>query len=167
VVGSLLAAIDVALAAYGAHGLKETLERLVPERPVAARQAADGPAEVGQGREQPVDAARPVRSRDEEIAYRLGIFDTAVRYQMYHALGLIALGLLMTRQQSRWFTVTGWLFLAGVALFSGLLYGLVFSGPKILGAIVPIGGVAMIIGWVSLAAGAWRGNAEFGVRSAE
>ena len=111
-------------------------------------------------------AVQPVRSRHEELAHRLANFDTAVRYQMYHALGLIALGMLMTSKRSRWFAAAGWLFLAGVAIFSGLLYALVFSGPKILGAIVPIGGLAMILGWLALAAGAWRGNtAESGVRA--
>jgi uncharacterized membrane protein YgdD (TMEM256/DUF423 family) len=160
--GSLLAALDVALAAYGAHGLKETLERLVPESPVAARPAADAQGMAGtEGDHMASDVTRPQRSRNDEIAYRLGIFDTAARYQMYHSLGLIALGLLMTRQRSAWFSAAGWLFLGGVAIFSGLLYALVFSGPTILGAIVPIGGLAMIIGWIALAAGAWRAGTQF------
>ena len=161
VAGALLAAADVALAAYGAHGLRETLERIVPAESPGVRQTATN-AEAG-------SATRPL-SRNEEIQKRMANFDTAVRYQMYHALGLIALGLLLARQRSRWFTAAGWLFLAGVLIFSGLLYALVFSGPKILGAIVPIGGLAMIAGWVALAAGAWRTrdpNAEFGVRNAE
>jgi uncharacterized membrane protein YgdD (TMEM256/DUF423 family) len=157
VTGSLLAALDVALAAYGAHGLKETLERIVPEPTlaVAGRETSDAPAAASPGRVAVASGAKTV-SRDEEIAKRLANFDTAARYQMYHALGLVTLGLLAARGPSRWFTTAGWLFLGGVAIFSGLLYGLVFSGPKILGAIVPIGGLAMILGWVALAAGAWR-----------
>ncbi len=159
VIGSLLAALDVALAAYGAHGLKETLERIVPEPTptIVGREASDAPAPISAGPTASATGAKTL-SRDEEIAKRLANFDTAVRYQMYHALGLVALGLLAARGPSRWFTAAGWLFLGGVVIFSGLLYGLVFSGPKILGAIVPIGGLAMILGWVALAAGAWRTN---------
>jgi uncharacterized membrane protein YgdD (TMEM256/DUF423 family) len=177
VAGSLLAALDVGLAAYGAHGLRETLERLVPSDvsgpSVRARQVAGGSQQAtpsaGQG---DATTASPAASeREREIAKRLANFDTAVRYQMYHALGLVALGLLATRQRSAWFTAAGWLFLGGVAIFCGLLYALVFSGPKVLGAIVPLGGLAMIAGWVALAVGAWRAgeqpNAECGVRNAE
>ena len=160
--GSLLAVLDVALAAYGAHGLRETLERMVPRETPAVRQAVEVTAPVNPGTNAvPASAtSSPVRSREEELAHRLANFDTAVRYQMYHALGLIALGLLMTSRRSRWFTATGWLFLGGVAIFCGLLYALVFSGPRVLGAIVPIGGLAMIAGWVALAMGAWWGGHE-------
>jgi uncharacterized membrane protein YgdD (TMEM256/DUF423 family) len=169
--GSLLAALDVALAAFGAHGLKETLERIVPAQPatVIAQETAAAAHRAGEERAQAAPAAAPaiVPQREQEIAKRLANFDTAVRYQMYHALGLIALGLLMTRQRSRWLTVAGWLILGGVAVFSGLLYALVFSGPRILEAILPFGGAAMILGWVALATGAWRGNADLGLRNLE
>lgn len=84
---------------------------------------------------------------------RLDNWDVAVRYQMYHALGLLAAGILSRFNPSRALRWAAWLFLLGVAIFSGCLYVLVLSGIKILGAIVPIGGVAMIAGWIALAAG--------------
>lgn len=84
---------------------------------------------------------------------RLDNWDVAVRYQMYHALGLLAAGILSRFNPSQALRWAAWLFLLGVAIFSGCLYMLVLSGIKILGAIVPIGGVAMIAGWIALAAG--------------
>lgn len=90
-------------------------------------------------------------------ARQLEIWDVAVRYQMYHALGLLAVGLLMGRTRpSRWLSVATWLFLVGILIFSGLLYALVLTGVKVLGAIVPIGGVALIAGWIAVACGASR-----------
>lgn len=92
-----------------------------------------------------------------EAARALDVWDVAVRYQMYHALALLAVGLLATRPNAptslTWAT---WLFLFGVVVFSGLLYALVLSGVKVLGAIVPIGGTALIVGWMVLAHAAWR-----------
>jgi uncharacterized membrane protein YgdD (TMEM256/DUF423 family) len=88
---------------------------------------------------------------------QLAVWDVAVRYQMYHALGLLALGLWGSQVASgplRWASV---LFVVGVVIFSGCLYALVLSGVKILGAIVPLGGTAMIVGWVFVAVAAWRG----------
>jgi uncharacterized membrane protein YgdD (TMEM256/DUF423 family) len=79
----------------------------------------------------------------------LAIFETGVRYQMYHAIALLAVGLLLTRAQTgrTLLTVTGGAFIAGIALFSGSLYALSLSGIQWLGAITPIGGVAFLIGW--------------------
>jgi uncharacterized membrane protein YgdD (TMEM256/DUF423 family) len=77
----------------------------------------------------------------------LGVFETAVRYQMYHALALCLLGAIGDRYpQSRVATV-GWLFVIGVGLFSGSLYVLALSGIRWMGAFTPLGGMALIAGW--------------------
>ncbi len=85
----------------------------------------------------------------------LDTFEIAVRYQMYHALALVLVGIMATQRSSIWLNIAGAAFLIGVLLFSGLLYALVASGVKVLGAIVPLGGMAMIAGWIALAAAAW------------
>ena len=88
----------------------------------------------------------------------LATYETAVRYQFYHALALIAVVVVLGRwPQATAASVAGWLFVAGIVIFSGSLYVLVFSGIRWLGAITPIGGVAMIAGWITLAWAAWRG----------
>jgi len=78
-------------------------------------------------------------------------FETAVRYQMYHALALVLVGVLAERRAARWLTVAAWCFLLGTLGFSGVLYALVFTQVRTLGAVVPIGGVLLIIGWAALA----------------
>jgi uncharacterized membrane protein YgdD (TMEM256/DUF423 family) len=81
----------------------------------------------------------------------LNAFETGVRYQMYHALAVIATGLIVARMGG-WLIVTaGWLFTAGIVLFSGSLYLLAFTGITMFGAITPIGGVAFLLGWACLA----------------
>jgi uncharacterized membrane protein YgdD (TMEM256/DUF423 family) len=91
-------------------------------------------------------------------AEALGTWDTAVRYQMYHALALFAVAWAISRwpKQVKVLVVGGWLFLAGVVLFSGSLYALVLSDVKQLGAITPIGGVVFVAGWGCLVLTAWR-----------
>jgi uncharacterized membrane protein YgdD (TMEM256/DUF423 family) len=89
----------------------------------------------------------------------LQVFQTGVTYQMYHALALLAVGILMSRfsvDGSVWLTSAGWLFIAGTLLFSGSLYALSLSGVSWLGAITPLGGVAFLLGWLALAVGLWR-----------
>ncbi len=82
----------------------------------------------------------------------LNTYEIAVRYQFYHALALIGVVVALGRwPQAGLATWAGWLFVAGILIFSGSLYLLVFSGVRWLGAITPIGGVAMIAGWVCLA----------------
>ncbi len=88
-------------------------------------------------------------------AEMLAVFETGVRYQMYHALALLALGALMTRLEGRAVVVAGWSFTAGILIFSGSLYALALSGVTMLGAITPIGGVAFLIGWIALAIAAF------------
>lgn len=83
----------------------------------------------------------------------LGIFETGVRYQMYHALGLLALAWAIGRWPERRLVPAAWLLLAGTVVFSGSLYLFVLTGTRWLGAITPLGGVALIVGW-GLAA--WR-----------
>jgi uncharacterized membrane protein YgdD (TMEM256/DUF423 family) len=91
-------------------------------------------------------------------AEMLDTWDTAVRYQMFHALGFLALAWTVSHwpAQTNLISLGGWLFLAGVLLFSGSLYILVLSGARWLGAITPFGGVAFVAGWVCLALAAWR-----------
>jgi len=83
----------------------------------------------------------------------LAIFETATKYQMYHALALILLTILWIQSESTAvaYPVAGWAFVVGIVLFSGSLYGLSLSGVKLLGAITPIGGVAFLVGWVAFA----------------
>jgi uncharacterized membrane protein YgdD (TMEM256/DUF423 family) len=84
----------------------------------------------------------------------LAVFETGVRYHMYHALALILTALILPRM-SGWLVVTaGWCFTAGIVLFSGSLYALALSGVTILGAITPIGGLAFLAGWACLAVAA-------------
>jgi len=86
----------------------------------------------------------------------LAIFETGVRYQMYHALGLLAVGWACTRWPGWQTTASGWLFIAGTLIFSGSLYLLAFTGARWLGAITPIGGLAFLGGWLCLAWGVYR-----------
>jgi len=90
----------------------------------------------------------------------LRAFETGVLYHFLHALalGLVALALTTKRFPTGALTFSGWLFIAGVVLFSGSLYALALSGVKGLGAITPIGGICFVAGWVSLAVGAWRAH---------
>ncbi|PWW41384.1 uncharacterized membrane protein YgdD (TMEM256/DUF423 family) [Idiomarina loihiensis] len=84
----------------------------------------------------------------------LSAFETGVTYQFYHALALFALALWLKQSQSVWFVASGYLWLAGVVLFSGSLYALALTGVKWFGPITPIGGLLFIAGWVSLLVGA-------------
>jgi len=87
----------------------------------------------------------------------LASFEVGVRYQMYHAFALLAVGWAHTRWPGAVLTASGWLFVVGTALFSGSLYALSVSGVLWLGAITPIGGVALLAGWLCLAWAAWKG----------
>ena len=89
----------------------------------------------------------------------IDVFETAARYHIYHALGLLAVAWAVSRWPGTATTAAGWLFLAGVVLFSGSLYLMTFTGMRWLGAITPLGGVAFLAGWAALAWAAWRGAA--------
>jgi uncharacterized membrane protein YgdD (TMEM256/DUF423 family) len=123
-IGALLAAIGVGLGAYGAHGLRDTL--------------------AGMG------------FTGEDLDRRMANFETAVRYQMFHAIGLIVVGIAIQLRPSAWFSAAACAFLIGIVLFCGLLKVLTFAPAdwKMLGAIVPVGGLSMIVGWLALAMGA-------------
>lgn len=130
VCGSLLAGLAVAFGALGAHGLESRLKR-------------------------PGMTTEELASGDK----KLHNFEVGVRYQMYHALALVALGLLLSRVvggPSGMFQAAGFAFLLGIVLFSGMLYGWVFTESKALVMLVPIGGVSFIVGWVLLAVAVWR-----------
>jgi uncharacterized membrane protein YgdD (TMEM256/DUF423 family) len=88
----------------------------------------------------------------------LAVFETGARYQMYHALALVLVGLLAARASSSALHAAGWLFTAGVVLFSGSLYALALSGVRVLGAVTPFGGLCMLAGWALLAWSAFRGR---------
>ena len=122
----VVGALGVTLGAFGAHALPGRLGKL-------------GYAEPDFGR-------------------RIEIFETAVRYQMYHALALGLVALVIDRSPKRIWQMAGWVFLFGIYIFCGLLYVLTFVADdyRWLGAIVPIGGLSLITGWVMLAVGALR-----------
>ena len=100
-------------------------------------------------------ASHALREKLSERA--LQIFETGARYQMYHAIALLLVALLLIRSETYQPTllVAGWAFIIGVFIFSGSLYALSLTDIKVLGAITPLGGVAFIAGWVSLAIAAW------------
>ena len=107
----LFGALGVAIGAFGAHALHDTLMR----------------------------------------AGRLDTFETAVRYQFYHTLALLAVGVLWAaRPELRALGTTGALWAGGIVVFSGSLYALCFTGITKLGAVAPIGGLLLLGGWVSL-----------------
>ncbi|MGZ9274941.1 MAG: DUF423 domain-containing protein [Nitrospira sp.] len=86
----------------------------------------------------------------------LAVYETATRYQMYHALGLFVVAWLCRETQSRWAVKAGWLFCAGILLFSGSLYIVALGGIKWMGALTPLGGASFIGGWTCMAWTAWR-----------
>jgi uncharacterized membrane protein YgdD (TMEM256/DUF423 family) len=126
-IGALIGAVGVALGAYGAHGLSELLEK---------RLGYAG----------------------DDLQRRLAIFETAVRYQMVHAVVLILTSLALQHQDSRCWRFAAWAFLVGILIFCGLLKVLTFAAPEWnwFGRIVPLGGLALIIGWLAFAVGALR-----------
>ena len=90
----------------------------------------------------------------EKISDRsLEIFETSARYQMYHALALLLVAILISRWENPpiILLVRGWLFIIGVVIFSGSLYTLSLTGIKSWGAVAPLGGLALMIGWGTLA----------------
>jgi uncharacterized membrane protein YgdD (TMEM256/DUF423 family) len=87
------------------------------------------------------------------------IYETAVQYHFYHALGLLAVGLLMLHlPTSVWLKWSGWLMLIGIVVFSGSLYALAISSQRWLGAITPIGGTAFIAAWLVMLIGLFKAS---------
>ena len=89
-------------------------------------------------------------------AEMLAVFETGVRYQMYHALALVALGLAGSARLGRLANVAGGLFVAGSVCFSRSLYLLTLAGTKGIGLVTPLGGVMLIAGWLVLAGAALK-----------
>ena len=83
----------------------------------------------------------------------LAVFETGVRYQMYHALAILAVGLIVVRLDGWLYRGAGWLFAGGIVLFSGSLYALALTGVTTLGAVTPIGGLLFLLGWAFLILG--------------
>lgn len=87
---------------------------------------------------------------------QLRVYETAVRYHFFHALGLLAIGLMVRAADSALARFSAGLIVAGIVLFSGSLYALTFGAPRAIGIVTPIGGVALIVGWIAFAAAALR-----------
>jgi uncharacterized membrane protein YgdD (TMEM256/DUF423 family) len=87
----------------------------------------------------------------------LAVFETGVRYHLAHSLALLAVGFAASRWPGTAANAAGFLFLAGIVVFSGSLYVMTLTGQRWLGAVTPIGGVAFLAGWACLAWAAWRG----------
>lgn len=87
----------------------------------------------------------------------LATFELGVRYQMYHALALVAAGWAFTRWPGPAVVASGWLFVAGMLIFCGTLYALGLGAPRWLGAVTPVGGFALLAGWLALAWAALHG----------
>lgn len=90
----------------------------------------------------------------------LQAFEVGVRYQLYHALGLVAVGALARQQQTGAYATAVVAFLIGILLFSGSLYVMALSGIRWVGLFTPVGGVAFLIGWACMAWGSWLDRAR-------
>ena len=104
-------------------------------------------------------AAHILRDKVERHALEPRLFEVwevGVRYQMYHALALVAVALLRSNAPSNLLDAAGWAFLIGIILFSGSLYAMTLSHVRALGAITPLGGVAFLAGWVMMGMVAFR-----------
>ena len=94
--------------------------------------------------------------KDRLSSGMLEVFETAVRYQMYHAFGLLFVAWAVSHWSISIPTTIGWSFIVGTVLFSGSLYGLSLTGIGWLGVVTPLGGLAFIIGWILLAYSIYR-----------
>jgi uncharacterized membrane protein YgdD (TMEM256/DUF423 family) len=128
--GAVLGGLAVVFGAFAAHGLDAHFVR---------KYAGQTRTQVGVE----VPAARKY----------LDDFRTGAEYQLAHALALVGVGLAARQRRSRSLTVAGWSFLGGIVFFSGSLYVLTLTGQKGWGAVAPIGGTLMIVGWAALACG--------------
>lgn len=136
--GAILAALSVVSGTFGAHGLKKAL--------------------MGTGRFDRDVVVDEKLTPEQALDRAVENYKTATQYQMYHSLGLLAVGAAAMAGRSRWFDVAGWFFVLGIFFFCGALYALVITGISKFGAVAPIGGGAFIAGWVALAFGASRGR---------
>jgi len=90
----------------------------------------------------------------------LAVFETAVRYHLVHALALFVVAWASTQWPGRATQTSGWLFIAGIVLFSGSLYLLALTGQRGFGVITPVGGICLLAGWLALAWSAWCGGSR-------
>lgn len=144
--GALFAALSVGLGAFGAHGLKDVIGKSFTPEKTASNDAEAGADEIELAPE----------TRAQFIQRRLENWDTASRYQMYHALGMILVGLFCVVHNLKLCRIAAILFSIGIVLFSGSLYVLVLTNVKVLGAIVPLGGLSFIAGWLCFALAVWK-----------
>jgi uncharacterized membrane protein YgdD (TMEM256/DUF423 family) len=84
----------------------------------------------------------------------LAVYQTGVQYHLVHAVAALTVALMVAQRPLTAFLAAGWLFVAGVVVFSGSLYVLAITGVRVLGAITPLGGLAFLAGWLALAVGA-------------
>lgn len=84
------------------------------------------------------------------------VYQTGIHYHGIHALSLLLVGIIAAQHSSRWIQASGWLLMAGIILFSGSLYALALTGIRGLGAITPIGGLAFLLGWLTLCVAIWQ-----------
>jgi len=90
----------------------------------------------------------------------LAVYHTGVQYHLWHALGIVLIGLLVqSLPGQKLLPIAGWLMVAGIILFSGSLYALSISGVRALGAVTPIGGVAFLASWAMVAWSVWQARA--------
>lgn len=87
----------------------------------------------------------------------LTTYETGARYQMYHAIGILVVGVVAAQYPGSYAPWAGWAFVVGTVLFSGSLYALALTGIRLFGAVAPVGGVAFLTGWGLLAWTTWRG----------
>jgi len=120
---------------------------MATRNPLIALGALNGAIAVAAG----AFGAHGLRARLD--ARSLEIFETAARYQMFHALAIVLCGAITIRGAA----TAGWILQVGIVVFSGSLYALALTGVKGLGAITPLGGLAFLVGWGWLAYAAWRG----------
>ncbi len=100
-----------------------------------------------------VVGAATTHTPNENLAANIALLQTALQYHQFHALALLAVGLIFDRVPSRWVAAAGWLMVLGSLLFSGNLYLRSLAGYHALHAVTPFGGGAFMLGWMSLAIG--------------
>ena len=143
VVSAVSGFLAVALGAFGAHGLKGSEGSGFLERKYAGVESKN------------------IAGHQVPASFKyLKDFETGVEYHMTHALVMGLVGVLLLRQRSRLLSTAAWCFLLGSVFFSGSLYTLVIGGPRWLGipwgALTPVGGLLLLVGWAFLAVGAIR-----------
>jgi uncharacterized membrane protein YgdD (TMEM256/DUF423 family) len=162
-IGALLGALSVGCGAFGAHGMPNYLTAQNRSAELIELDKTDLTKQELETKE------KLEKELELHVKKRLNDWEIASRYLMYTALAVIACGLLAQSRPSRSLSIACWLLLAGVLLFSGFLYLLVLTEQRWMGAtFVPIGGVLMICGWISLAyAGGGYCSRECAVRKSD